>query len=361
MTRARDSKLQRWGERAIAAAAESAARRLPRRVVHRLGNAAGGLAWAAMGARRRIAHDNLAAAGYARPERRRIARRCFTKAGRNAFDLLTFDRYGLDDIGDRIRVEGFDHLERAHEEGRGVLVVTGHLGHWELTALLQGHLGRPMALLHRPLDNPAVDERLSRLRRLSGNEPVSKRQGLLGIVRVLRRGGIVAFVFDQGAKEDAADLPLFGRPARTTLVPARLALRTGARIVPTFCRTLPGGRYAITYEAPLTLPRIDGRDATIEEAANNADERIDEDRAACATMQSLNDWLERRVREAPDEWFWMHRRWKHTLAPDRVEGDVGDEAAERTGVGVASDETASGATASGATAATRAPSSRGGP
>ena len=282
-------------ESAILKLARLAARAAPRGWLHAAGRALGRLAYRLARPRRRITLDNLAKVWPERSptERQRIARGCFEILGRNAFDLLAFQRYGPDSIGGSVRLEGWEHLQRAHARGRGVLVISGHYGHWELTALMQGYLGIPMRLLYRPLDNVALDRQLLQMRQLSGNGVLSKRDGVRGMLQALRAGEVVAFVLDQDAGSDGVMLPFFGHAASTTTTPARLALRLGAAVVPTFCVAEPGGRYRIVYEPELTLEPGPDREEDILEMTRR-----------------LNRVLERWIEQHPEQWFWMHRRWK---------------------------------------------------
>jgi KDO2-lipid IV(A) lauroyltransferase len=280
------------------------ARALPRRVLLGLGGIAGLVAFRMLEDRREVTLENLRLAlGESRSavERDRIARACWRNLGRHIVDTLTFPRFGRHSIGSLVTYDGLEHVRAAYARGRGVLIFSGHFGHWELTAMMQGHLGLPLVLLTRKLDNTRLDAALGRLRCCSGNRVVYKHRSLRGLLRALRRGDGVAIVIDQDARDDGVFVPFFGRPASTTASLARLALRTGAAVIPTF--SVPGdGRHHIVYEPPLELPTTD-------------DPEADTLRITAECTAIIEKW----VRRHPENWLWMHRRWKTPAASPRSE------------------------------------------
>jgi KDO2-lipid IV(A) lauroyltransferase len=268
----------------------------PLPVLRALGTLAGELGYRLDRRHRQIALDNLEAAlgGELGPaERAAVARACWRHFGRITFETLAFPRISRNTIGSLVRYEGLEHLESAYARGRGVLLFSGHYGHWELAALLQGHLGFRLSLVVRPLDNPFLDAMLARLRRFSGNAIISKRRAIRPMLEALERGEGVAIVIDQDARERGVFVPFFGRPASTTPTLALLALRTGAAIVPVFSLPEPRGRWRIVYEPEVPVRpsgnlRADVRSVT----------------ARCTAV--IESWVRRR----PELWLWMHRRWK---------------------------------------------------
>src|SRR5262249_2349200 len=136
--------------------------------------------------------------------------------------------------------------------GRGAVYVTGHFGNWEFYGVAWGWMGEPIGVVARPLDNPALDERLNAFRARSGHPVISKRRALQDILRLLRRGDGVAFLVDQNVQEqDGIFVEFFGRPAATTTVAAALAIKTGCALLPVHCEALPDGRYRFVYGRPL--------------------------------------------------------------------------------------------------------------
>jgi Kdo2-lipid IVA lauroyltransferase/acyltransferase len=285
------------------------ARVIPRRGLLALGALVGSLGYLADRRHRSITLDNLRLAygdSLAPSERRRIARACWRHYGRITLDTLAFPRFSPASVGVTVEVEGVEHLRGAYARGKGVLVFSGHYGHWELTALMQAYLGMPMALVTRPLDNPQLERMLARLRGLSGNVIIHKRHAVREMVRALHQGSGVAIVIDQDARAGGVFVPYFGRPASTTPTLATLALRTGGAVVPAFCVPLTGGRYRITWEPEVEFEATGDRDADV-----------------LALTARCTEVIERWVRRHPELWLWMHRRWKTPppLGPDREEHD----------------------------------------
>lgn len=280
---------------------------LPRRGLLGLGAVLGSLGYLLDGRHRRIGLDNLRLAygdALGDAEARRILQRCWRHFGRITLDALTFPRIRADNLDRFVRHEGLEHVRRAYARGKGVLLFSGHFGHWELTALTQGFLGLPLALVTRPLDNPRLERILARLRGVSGNRVVHKRRAVREMLKALDEGIGVAIVIDQDARAGGVFVPFFGRLASTTPTLALLALRTGAAVVPTFSVPEPDGTYRIVYEPAVELDRTEDRDADVQRLT-----------ARCTAI------VERWVRRHPELWLWMHRRWK-TAPPEDSSGDV---------------------------------------
>ncbi len=291
-------RLRFWIEIALFRTLLAAGRLLPRRWLLALGTFAGDVGYLLDRRHRRIALDNLAIAfgdGLDPVEARRILRGCWRHFGRISLDAVAFHRFDRSSVGGLVSYEGLEHLERAWRRGRGVLVFSGHFGHWELTALMQGHLGMPMGLITRPLDNPRLEGLLRDLRCQSGNQVIHKRSAVRRALGILRSAGAVAIVIDQDARDEGVFVPFFGRPASTTPTLALLALRTGAAVVPTFSVPLPDGSYRIVYE-----PAV--------EVEPGGDRQTDVVRLTARCTEIVERW----VRRYPELWLWMHRRWKTT-------------------------------------------------
>ena len=286
-----------------------AARALPRRLLLAAGSFAGRLGCALDGRHRRIAEGNLLRAlggAMTTARARRLTRDCWRHFGRITFDTLSFPRLGPESADRLVRYEGLEHLREAYTRGKGVLIFTGHFGHWELAGLMQGHLGLPLSVVARPLDNPALERMLAELRSGSGNRIIYKRNAVKEILKGLREGLGVAIVIDQDARRDGIFVPFFGRLASTTPTLALLALRTGAPVIPCFSTPEPDGTYRVVYE-PEVVP----------EQTGDRDEDILRLTARCTAI------IERWVRRRPEVWLWMHRRWK-----TRPPGEAGGEATE---------------------------------
>lgn len=272
------------------------ARWLPRPLWIGLGALTGDLARKLDRRHTRIARENLRLAygdALSPVEAERIVRECWRHFGRITFDALAFPQLSERAAGSIVSYEGLEHLRAAYARGKGVLVFSGHYGHWELSAVMQGHLGLPLALVTRPLDNPRLEAMLAELRTRSGNVVVHKRRAVREMVKALGRGIGVAIVIDQDARDSGIFVPFFGRPASTTPTLAAIALRTGAAIVPSFSYPLPGGKWRVVYDPEVPVAASGERETDVRNLT-----------AACTAI------LERRVRERPELWLWMHRRWK---------------------------------------------------
>lgn len=274
----------------------------PRRLLLAAGSLAGELGYLLDTRHRTIALNNVRQALGAEiddGEDRRIVRRAWRHFGRITLDSLNFSRFTADCVGSLVHYEGLEHIRNAYADGRGVLLYSAHFGHWELTALMQGHLGLPLSLVARPLDNPRLERMLAALRGLSGNRVIHKRNAVRDILRTLRRGEGVAIVIDQDARRKGIFVPFFGRPASTTSTLALAALRTGATVVPTYSLPRADGSYTIVYEPPLAFEPSEDREADVRELTARCTARIEE-------------WIRRR----PELWLWMHRRWKSQPVED---------------------------------------------
>jgi KDO2-lipid IV(A) lauroyltransferase len=290
-------------ESAIAGSLLALARWLPRTWLIALGAATGELAFRLARKHTRVALKNLETAfgdRFSPVERRRIARACWRHYGRITADAAAFHRLRPDDIGTRIRYEGLEVIRAAYAKGNGVLLISGHFGHWELTAYMQGFLGCPLLMITKPMDNPRVEAMLAGLRSGSGNTIVAKADAVRPSLRALASGIGVAVMIDQDARASGIFVPFFGRPSSTIPTVGTLHLRTGAAVVATFSYPEADGGWRITYER-LTFPGLTGH-------------REQDVLRITAETTAL---LEARIRERPELWLWMHRRWKTSPPNDQ--------------------------------------------
>jgi len=273
-----------------------AVRLLPRRLLLRLGEAGGRLAFRLDRRHREVALANLALAfpGTGPGEARRIARDSFAFFGRMLFDLVScLPRFPPGRMAG-FEYAGFEHVAAAYSRGRGVLFFTGHFGGWELMALAQGLRREPVGVIARRLDNPHLEAQLRELRTSTGNFVIDKRDGFRPMLRALKEGKGVAILIDQNVSGDErVFVDFFGAPAATTPALALLHLKTGAPLLPVFARPLPGDRYRFSFGPCVDVPRTGDRPEDVR--------RITQ---ACTAV------LEERVRECPEAWLWMHRRFK---------------------------------------------------
>jgi KDO2-lipid IV(A) lauroyltransferase len=210
-------------------------------------------------------------------------------------DILWMADRSREDILRLVDVSGGEHVEAARAAGRGALLVTAHVGSWELHGVAHGFLFGPIGVVARPLDNAGLDARLCDFRRRPGNTVIYKQRALPQVMRLLRDNQGVAFLVDQNVQPgDGVFVDFFGRPAATTTAAAALALKTRCAVIPTHTELGEDGRYRLTYEPAIPLPPAGG------------------DRAAdvLALTQRLTSAIEGWVRRRPEQWLWLHRRWK---------------------------------------------------
>jgi len=233
-------------------------------------------------------------------ELRRIARGVFRHFGRLLMEVLRFNSLSADEKRGLVEFEGDDRVRHALAQGRGVLIVTGHFGFWELQGMAHGLALPPINVVARRLDNPGLNDLLERVRQHTGNTVIYRHNGLRRIMRALNSNQGVAVLIDQHmGSSDAVIVDFFDRPAATTSAVAALALRTGAAVIPAFSLPMENGRYRFIYEHAVPLPDPESPDAIRE------------------LTQKCTDVLEMYVRRYPELWLWMHRRWRD----DAVDSD----------------------------------------
>jgi KDO2-lipid IV(A) lauroyltransferase len=288
-------------EAALASSVAAVVRRLPRRLVLALGSGLGRV-WGALDARHlRIAADNLRQAfpDWDEPRVQATAHGVYRHFASVLLEILWMQGRPVAELSALTDVEGLEHMQAALARGRGVVSPIAHLGNWELQGVATAPLIGSSAVIARPLDNAALDERLVSFRRSTGNVVIYKKKALPEILRTLREGRVVAVMIDQNVQaSDGIFVPFFGRPACTTTVAAALAIKTGCPLVPAHCVRRADGRYLMAYGPVVDWPRTG---------------RKDEDVAALT--QHLTSIIEGWVRETPEQWLWLHRRWKTQPTP----------------------------------------------
>ncbi len=271
---------------------------LPEPWAYALGEGAGRLTCRLDRRHRAVVTQNLAAAfpgRYTPAELDRLVAEVFANLGRTAVDVARSDRLASRPDDAEVAVEGLERLLAARARGNGVLLVTAHFGPWELLPLMAVRRYEPIHVVARPLDNSRLDDLLTAWRERGGNRVIRKRRAVQAILHVLRRGKTVGILIDQHVSErEGVVVPFFGRPASTASAPALIALRSGAAVLPVGITRRPGRRrYRIRVGAEIPVRR--SGDVKADLAENTA-------RFTAA--------IEAMIREQPEQWFWVHRRWK---------------------------------------------------
>jgi KDO2-lipid IV(A) lauroyltransferase len=266
----------------------------------RAGRAIGALGWTLSRRDRRRALDHLALAFPEKPEpeRLRLGRACFQHLGAVLGECLHLYHRDCAFVGSVVEVEGFAVIEEVRREGRPLVLFTGHCGNWELLGAAVNCRGVEMTVVARSLDEPEQQERLAALRARFGTPTIER--GEEGAVRqllaTLRRGGALGMLIDQDSgKMDGVWVPFFGRLAFTPVGAAKIALKQRAAVVPVFIERLENGQHRVRFQPALDLP-ADPVEAT-------------------ALMTAT---IEEQIRRRPEQWVWMHRRWRRQPGPDAV-------------------------------------------
>jgi Kdo2-lipid IVA lauroyltransferase/acyltransferase len=292
-------------EAALVAVVSAIARRLNRRALLATGRGLGRL-WGALDRRHlKVAADNLRRAfpEWSDARVQATARGVYAHFGTVLLDLLWMEGRRAEDLLALCDIDGVEHLQAARAEGHGVIAPSAHFGNWELQAAASVPLVGHVSMIARPLDNPVLDRRLARLRTAGGNTVFYKQKAIARVLTALRHGDIVAILIDQNVQaKDGIFVRFFGRPACTTTVAAAIALKTSCAIVPVHCILQRNGRYRMVYG-----PRVDWA------GTGRRDEDVE------ALTQHMTTIIEGWVRENPEQWLWLHRRWKTTPPPPPLE------------------------------------------
>jgi KDO2-lipid IV(A) lauroyltransferase len=228
-------------------------------------------------------------------QRRHVVRGMIRQVGWMAGEFSQFPKYTRERIERIVTVDGFENFDAARRRGKGVLFLTGHMSAWELAPFAQALYGHPLHFLVRPIANTRVDALINGYRCRSGNQPIEKNRSARAILKVLGDGGTVGVLADHNTDiEESVFVDFFGVPASTTSGLARIALRTDAAVVPGFLSWDEGRRkYRLRFEPAVELARTASEEADIVE-----------------NTQRFTRVIEDFVRAHPDQWLWVHKRWK---------------------------------------------------
>jgi Kdo2-lipid IVA lauroyltransferase/acyltransferase len=269
---------------------------LPRRWAAWLGRRLGDLAFLVVSSRRRVARANLdrALPDITAADRQRICRASFQHLGLMFVELCTALSRPLERTLEGITVDGLHHLRTAVGTRGSALVLTAHLGNWELLTVAHRLVGVPLSVVVRPLDAPWLDAVADRLRRKAGVELIDKRGALRPVLGALSRGRLVGILMDQNAaRREGIFVSFFGQPASTSRSIAVLALRTRTPVVPIFIYREDLGRHRVVIHPALP---VDGNG--------------DEGDAVAQLTQRCTTSIEEAVGRAPEQWLWLHNRWR---------------------------------------------------
>src|SRR6202166_366905 len=228
-------------------------------------------------------------------ERARILRGEFASLGRQLAEVCHFPKYTLESVEKVVVYDGLQNYERAHARGKGVLFLTAHFGGWELSAFTHSLHGHWMHVVSRAMDNAYLDRLIQRYRTMHGNQSVDKDDFVRGLLAAMKAGEVVGILMDTNmTPPQGIFVDFFGIPACTASGLARIALRTDAAVVPTFTIwDAELGKYRLRFDPAVGLVRTGELEADIK-----------------ANTQRFTSIIEEYVRKYPEQWLWVHRRWK---------------------------------------------------
>jgi Kdo2-lipid IVA lauroyltransferase/acyltransferase len=283
----------------------SSVRLLPRRLARGVGVAISAAAFHGLGRLRKVGRRNLELAFPEKTasDREGILRTVYRNLGYLLAEFCKMPGYTAERASGFIRYEGLENFLQARERGKGVLVLTGHLGAWELSSFYHSLMGMPMGMVIRRLDNPLVDAFVNRIRCLHGNRVIHKDDFARGLIASMRAGETVGILMDTNmTPPQGVFVPFFDVLACTASGMARIAAKTGAAVVPGFLLWEKSEkRYVLRFGEELGV--VHTGDAESDAVVNTA--------AFTAAIEGY-------VRRYPEQWLWMHRRWK-----TRPAGEIG--------------------------------------
>jgi KDO2-lipid IV(A) lauroyltransferase len=272
------------------------ARLLPFKIVQRLGKLFGIFMFNFIPYRKKVALENLKKSFPEKSDEeiRRILKLAYVNLGITFFEFMGFANLKISDFDGFVKLENFDVVVEALKKGKGLILMSGHFGNWELGAIATGiKIGKPLNVIVKKQRNKFVDREINKWRCWFGNKVISMEKAFRESLRILSEGGIVALLADQSAPKEGLYVNFLGRPASTFTGPAIMSIRTGAPIVVGFAIREENYGYRIVFEKIDFTP------------SENEDENI------IKLTQLHTSMLEKYIRLYPDHWLWFHRRWKH--------------------------------------------------
>jgi KDO2-lipid IV(A) lauroyltransferase len=289
--------MREWLEYAAAWSGVKFLGALPRSVARFVGVAFAGIAFLLRPRLRRTAMFNLTMAfpDWSDAKRRQVVRGMVRQVGWMVGEFSQFPKYTRENIDRIVILDGFENFDAARRRGKGVLFLTGHMSAWELAPFAHALHGYPLHFLVRPIANRRVDALIDGYRCRSGNRPIDKNRSARAILKVLGDSGTVGILMDHNAiPEESVFVDFFGIPASTSSGLARVALRTDAAVVPGFLSWDEGRRkYRLRFQPAVELIRT-------------ANEESDVVENTARFTRVIEDY----VRTYPDQWLWLHKRWK---------------------------------------------------
>jgi KDO2-lipid IV(A) lauroyltransferase len=269
---------------------------LPRPVARSLAAGVARILYALSPKLRKTAEVNLRIAfpDWAETQRNAAIRKMVRHLGWMAAEFARFPKYSKETIKEIVVLDRHENFLEGQRRGRGVLILTGHIGAWELSSFAHALYGYPLHYMARPLDNQRIDALVNSYRCASGNNPIFKNESARVMLKILKESGTIGILADQNTMpEEAVFVDFFGVPASTTTGIARVALHTDAAVVPGYVVWDEGIRkYRLMFEPAVELIRTGDTERDVRE-----------------NTQRFTKVIEDTIRKFPEQWVWMHRRW----------------------------------------------------
>ncbi len=270
---------------------------MPRKMAYRAARFLSRIGFAAVKRQRLVGLKNLAMTmpELSQAKQERILRASFDNLARLLVEFSHFPELNSANISQFVVYDGFENFEEGLRRGKGVIFLTAHFGAWELSSFAHSIYGHPMKFVVREIDNPRVEQLISSYRTRAGNAPVSRRNAGKDILKALRNNETVGILMDQNTvREEGVFVDFMGIPAATTPAVATFALRTGAAVIPGFLIWDEATqKHRLRFDPPLELIQTGDRTTDVIE-----------------NTRRFNQVLEGYVRRHPEQWLWIHRRWK---------------------------------------------------
>jgi KDO2-lipid IV(A) lauroyltransferase len=269
--------------------------KIPKRFILRSGKLLGLLFYSLAIPHRRLVRRNLQFCYPERPakEIRELSRRIFMNFGITLVEMFQSTFMSHEQVLNALRVEGEENFNKAFKSNRGIVIVSAHMGNWEVGLHITNYYGKPMLGVAAKTRYGWADILLSRSRNRLGNTIIDKKGALPKITEGLRRGEVIGMLIDQSRRKHGIEVTFFGRKATASPAPALLALRCNSLVLPAFCVRRSDGRLTIQVKTPLDLTRTGDLRRDIQ-----------------SNTQRMIDVVEQMVRTYPDQWFWLLKPWK---------------------------------------------------
>ena len=269
---------------------------LPRPVARRLAARVAGILYALSPKLRKTAETNLRIAfpEWIKAQRDAVIRGMVRNLGWMAAEFARFPKYSREDIEEIVVLDGNENFVDGRKQGKGVLILTGHIGAWELSSFAHALFGYPLHFMARPLDNQRIDALVNSYRCSSGNRAIFKNESARVMLKILKDAGTIGVLADQNTMlDEAVFVDFFGKSASTTTGIARVALHTDAAVVPGYAVWDESiGKYRLRFEPAMELIRTGDAERDIRE-----------------NTQRFTKVIEDIIRKYPDQWVWVHGRW----------------------------------------------------